>query len=50
MIKKIFSLTYIRILLLILAATLIFIGIMTGEHLSVLQKSIRICLECIGIG
>lgn len=26
------------------------IGILRSEHLTVLEKAIRICLECIGIG
>lgn len=36
----------------ILAAALLFIGIgIAGEeHLDVMQKAVRICLECIGIG
>lgn len=36
----------------ILTAALLFIGIgIAGEeHLDVMQKAVRICLECIGIG
>ncbi len=41
---------YVRIGLLVSAIALIVIGVLVGEHTSVLQKSIRICLECIGIG
>ncbi len=41
---------YVRVALLISAIALIVIGLLAGEHVSVLQKSIRICLECIGIG
>ncbi len=41
---------YTRILLIFVAVILIIVGVLSGEHLSVLQKSIRICLECIGIG
>ena len=37
-------------LLLALAAAFIFIGIFRGEPGLILQKAIRICLECIGIG
>lgn len=32
------------------ALAFIAIGIMRGEHLEVLGKAVRICLECIGIG
>ena len=36
----------------ILALSLLFIGIglMRQEYLEVLQKAVRICLDCIGIG
>lgn len=33
-----------------LSLALIVIGIQRQEHLEVLQKAVRICLECIGIG
>nr|WP_295734548.1 CD1871A family CXXC motif-containing protein [uncultured Oscillibacter sp.] len=33
-----------------LALLLIGIGLFRQEHLEVLQKAVRICLECIGIG
>lgn len=35
-----------------LAVSVIFIGIgiYQNEHLAVLEKAVRICLECIGIG
>lgn len=33
-----------------LAPVLIGIGFFRQEHLDVLQKAVRICLECIGIG
>nr|WP_293280892.1 CD1871A family CXXC motif-containing protein [Oscillibacter sp.] len=33
-----------------LAPVLIGIGLFRQEHLDVLQKAVRICLECIGIG
>lgn len=29
---------------------MIALGIMRGEHHTVLEKAIKICLECIGIG
>ncbi|MGI5174208.1 hypothetical protein H0R92_11505 [Treponema sp. OMZ 840] len=35
---------------LVLGAAFIVFGIMRGEQRIVLQKAIRICLECIGIG
>lgn len=35
---------------LVLGAVFIVLGIMRGEQRIVLQKAIRICLECIGIG
>lgn len=34
----------------VLGILFIGIGVWTGEHVTVLQKAIRICLECIGIG
>ncbi len=40
----------IRICLLCAAVALIAIGLAQGEALTVLEKGIRICLECIGIG
>ncbi len=32
------------------AAILLGVGVMRQEYLLVLQKAVRICLECIGIG
>lgn len=40
----------IRYGLLGLAAVLIVIGLLEEEHLEVMQKAVKICLECIGIG
>lgn len=36
--------------LLAAGAAFILIGVLREEHLTVLSKAIRICLECIGIG
>ncbi len=44
------SVGHIRAALIVLSVIMIAIGVAMGEHMSVLQKSIRICLECIGIG
>ncbi len=40
----------IRFGLLVLSLTMIAAGLMGQEQLAVLQKAVRICLECIGIG
>lgn len=40
----------VRYGLLGLAVALIVIGILEQEHLEVMQKAVKICLECIGIG
>lgn len=37
-------------LLLTVAAILMTAGILRGEHMTVLSKAVRICLECIGLG
>ena len=34
----------------VLAVSLLFIGLARQEHLDVMQKAVRICLECVGIG
>ncbi|MBQ0043155.1 MAG: hypothetical protein KBS85_07575 [Lachnospiraceae bacterium] len=36
----------------LLAVSLVFIGVglLRGEHQTVLEKAINICMECIGIG
>lgn len=36
--------------ILVLAVLFIIVGIGRQEHLMVMQKAVRICLECIGIG
>lgn len=33
-----------------LSAVLIGVGLLRQEHLEVLGKAVRICLECVGIG
>lgn len=43
----------IRILrwgILVLAVAFILLGLIRDEHVMVLQKAVRVCLECIGIG
>ncbi|MBQ2084854.1 MAG: hypothetical protein II464_01120 [Oscillospiraceae bacterium] len=40
----------LRIFFLILAAVFIIIGLLNKEYITVLNKAVRICLECIGIG
>ncbi|WP_312353662.1 CD1871A family CXXC motif-containing protein [Aminipila sp.] len=37
-------------IVLALGILLIVIGVINGESAAVLQKAVRICLECIGIG
>ena len=44
------TLFLVRLMLLALACSLIAIGLIQGEALVVLQKAVKICLECIGIG
>ena len=36
--------------LLTAAVAMTAIGLLRGEHLEVMEKAVRICLECIGIG
>ncbi|MCL1912468.1 MAG: hypothetical protein FWG10_00960 [Eubacteriaceae bacterium] len=43
--KRIITLT-----LLAVAVLFIVLGISQGDYYSTLQKAVRICLECIGIG
>ena len=42
--------TVLRIMFLILGAVFVTLGLLSSEHLTVLGKAVRICLECIGIG
>ena len=44
------SILLIRYGLLGLAVILIAVGLIKQEHLEVMQKAVKICLECIGIG
>lgn len=44
------KLLIIRILILITCISMIVAGIISGEVNVVLNKAVRICLECIGIG
>lgn len=44
------SVLIVRYGLLGLAVALIAVGLLKQEHLEVMQKAVRICLECIGIG
>ena len=36
--------------LLVCGVLFLVVGVLREEHLTVLEKAIRICLECIGIG
>lgn len=40
----------IKYVLVLLAFLFIGIGILREEHFIVLQKAVKICLECIGVG
>lgn len=41
---------YLPIILLAAGAGMTGLGIFLGEHIIVLRKAIKICMECIGIG
>lgn len=50
-INKSGQMTYVvRFSILILSFSFILAGVLKQEHLEVLQKAVKICLECIGIG
>ncbi|MCR4703601.1 MAG: hypothetical protein K5665_08070 [Saccharofermentans sp.] len=38
------------VILILLAVALIVTGILTDQHISVLHKAVRICMECVGLG
>lgn len=40
----------VSLCLFLLGTLMIVLGVLRGEHHTVLEKAIRICLECIGIG
>lgn len=40
----------LRVILLFISVLFIIIGLLGREYVSVLNKAVRICLECIGIG
>ena len=44
------AIAWLRIGALAAAVCLVGAGLMRREHLEVLAKAVRICLECIGIG
>lgn len=44
------SALFARYGLLGIAVVLIAVGLLKQEHLEVMQKAVKICLECIGIG
>ena len=48
--KRIRSVRVMRICMLTASALFIGIGIWRQEQLEVMNKAVRICLECIGIG
>ena len=40
----------VTVLPLLAGVLMICLGVFRGEHLTVLQKAVKICLECVGIG
>ena len=42
--------TAIQVLLLLVALAMLYFGVQRGEAEAVLNKAIRLCLECVGIG
>lgn len=50
MMKKLEEQSFIKYVLLLLSMGMIGFGMIREEHLTVLKKAIKICLECIGVG
>lgn len=48
--RKTNRLTVLRIVFLLLGAVFVVLGLIASEHLAVLAKAVKVCLECIGIG
>lgn len=48
--KSINHLLIARLALLALSVSFIIAGLLLKEHIEVLQKAVKVCLECIGIG
>lgn len=44
------AILFVRCVLLAAAVVMIAAGLLRQEHLEVMEKAVRICLECIGIG
>lgn len=42
--------TAIQVLLLLVGLAMLYFGVQRGETEAVLNKAIRLCLECVGIG
>ncbi|WP_311562110.1 CD1871A family CXXC motif-containing protein [Peptoniphilus duerdenii] len=50
MMKKIIKSRYFTLLVLVTSVAMTYYGYQNGEVKVVLEKAIRICMECIGIG
>lgn len=48
--KSEFSKSVLNVVLILIAFILIIFGISSGEVMTVFNKAINICMECIGIG
>lgn len=44
------SVRIVRFAVLLVSVAFLVVGIMQKEYLEVLEKAVKICLECIGIG